>query len=99
MWGSPAHLTEMARVIQEAHDHKQSMAKNDLHVLVAQTNSDEFTYDGIDYGGERVAEEVSLALSTRVVSFSKICRQLLQEIKKLSNEGRTVTKISVCGYR
>jgi len=69
MWGSPAHLTEMARVIQEAHDHEQSMVKNDLHVLVAQTNSDEFTYDGIDYGGERVAEEVSLALNTRVVSF------------------------------
>jgi hypothetical protein len=29
-----------------------------LEVLVAETNKDESTYDGIDWGGERVAEEI-----------------------------------------
>ncbi|KAL0577306.1 hypothetical protein V5O48_004699 [Marasmius crinis-equi] len=29
-----------------------------LHVVVAQTNSEESTYDGIDWGGERVAQEI-----------------------------------------
>jgi hypothetical protein len=29
-----------------------------LEVLVAQANRDKSTYDGIDWGGERIAEEV-----------------------------------------
>jgi Putative serine esterase (DUF676) len=65
MWGYPAHLDEMSQIIQQIHSRERisgdsSMSiKVDLHVLVAQTNSFKSTYDGIDYGGERVAEEVS----------------------------------------
>ena len=58
MWGNPGHLTEMARKIRG----KWSDAKNgfpgEFHLLVANTNVDNYTYDGVDHGGERVAEEV-----------------------------------------
>ena len=30
-----------------------------LHVMLPETNKDESTYDGIDWGGERVAAEAS----------------------------------------
>ena len=66
MWGNPDHLAEMSRIIEETKGPaavNSSAAKGEdtnaeLEVLVAQTNRDESTYDGIDWGGERVAEEV-----------------------------------------
>lgn len=56
MWGNPSHLSEMHRIITETH----ATAKDDfeLQVLLAETNRNESTYDGIDWGGERVAKEV-----------------------------------------
>lgn len=33
-----------------------------MHILVAKRNAGSFTYDGIDTGGERVAEEVERKL-------------------------------------
>jgi dienelactone hydrolase len=33
-----------------------------LHILVAKRNAGSFTYDGVDTGGERVAEEVERKL-------------------------------------
>ena len=63
MWGSPSHLGSAARVIQEVKGSKEQLVDAgapDLHVLVAVTNAEEHTYDGIDNGGERVAQEVSL---------------------------------------
>lgn len=62
MWGSPSHLESAARVIQEVKGSKSQLADAgapDLHVLVAVTNAEDNTYDGIDNGGERVAQEVS----------------------------------------
>ncbi|KAJ7091355.1 DUF676-domain-containing protein [Mycena belliarum] len=50
MWGNPGHLAELDRVIKETIP--------DLHVLRAETNQEDGTYDGIDWGGERVAEEI-----------------------------------------
>lgn len=38
--------------------HKHS--KDKLHVLIAKTNSDTFTYDGIDLGAERVTREIEI---------------------------------------
>ncbi|TFY78157.1 hypothetical protein EWM64_g5855 [Hericium alpestre] len=60
MWGNPSHLAEMHRHI---HEIRQEPADADpdsmkLRVLLAETNREEGTYDGIDWGGERVAEEV-----------------------------------------
>ncbi|CAK5274045.1 unnamed protein product, partial [Mycena citricolor] len=50
MWGNPNHLAELHRIITETHP--------ELHVLVSKTNSEENTYDGIDLGAERVAQEI-----------------------------------------
>jgi hypothetical protein len=54
MWGNPEHLLEMDRIIRET----KSSEDMELRVLLAETNRDEATYDGIDWGGERVAREV-----------------------------------------
>lgn len=83
MWGSPSHLASTARVIEEVKGGKDQLVDAgapDLHVLVAATNANDHTYDGIDNGGERVAQEI------------------YEEIDKLSAEGRTVIRFSVCGY-
>ena len=59
MWGNPAHIAELARVVRETH----SVASPDgtlLHVLKAESIRDNSTYDGVDWGGERVAKEVHL---------------------------------------
>ena len=60
MWGEPAHLDEMARILREKFP-EDSVDKDGvkLHLLVAQTNAFDSTYDGIDWGGERIADEVS----------------------------------------
>ncbi|EIW79386.1 DUF676-domain-containing protein [Coniophora puteana RWD-64-598 SS2] len=57
MWGNPRHLAELDRIIREV---KGDVETEDtkLAVLVAETNKEDSTYDGIDWGGERVAQEV-----------------------------------------
>ncbi|KAJ3713816.1 putative serine esterase-domain-containing protein [Lentinula raphanica] len=50
MWGNTSHLSEMERIVKEM--------RPELHVLLAETNQEDSTYDGIDWGGERVAKEV-----------------------------------------
>ena len=61
MWGNPAHLAELDRIIREVKGEAPSEDGTVLRILVAETNSDDSTYDGIDWGGERVAEEVRAA--------------------------------------
>ncbi|KAG5637683.1 hypothetical protein H0H81_003599 [Sphagnurus paluster] len=56
MWGNPGHLSELCRIITETYPTPLDDIK--LEVLLAETNRDNSTYDGIDWGGERVAEEV-----------------------------------------
>lgn len=57
MWGNPGHLAELARTIREVYS-EPAADGTQLHVLLAETNSEESTYDGIDWGGERVAQEI-----------------------------------------
>ncbi|KAJ8490028.1 hypothetical protein ONZ45_g13353 [Pleurotus djamor] len=57
MWGHPGHLAEMARIIVETKAADDGPRK--LHVLLAETNREDGTYDGIDWGAERVAQEVT----------------------------------------
>ncbi|KIM26151.1 hypothetical protein M408DRAFT_330730 [Serendipita vermifera MAFF 305830] len=57
MWGEPAHLGETARVIRSKFSEVDGNGVR-LHVLVSKINTLGFTYDGIDWGGERLAEEV-----------------------------------------
>ena len=52
LWGNPNHLSYLASALREKY------ANNRLHILVAKRNAGSFTYDGIELGGERVAQEV-----------------------------------------
>ena len=52
LWGNPKHMQYIASALRDKH------SEDRLHILVAKTNSDSFTYDGIDLGGERVAQEI-----------------------------------------
>ena len=58
MWGNPSHLASMHRIMEQSQVH-ESPDGTELHVMLAETNQAESTYDGIDWGGERVASEVS----------------------------------------
>jgi len=59
MWGNPEHLAELARIAEETHTSTNTDGTS-LHILRAETIKDESTYDGVDWGGERVAKEVDL---------------------------------------
>ncbi|KAJ7760546.1 DUF676-domain-containing protein [Mycena metata] len=58
MWGNPDHLAELNRIV------KETIPDPALHVLIAKTNKEDSTYDGIDWGGERVAEEIADEVET-----------------------------------
>jgi len=70
MWGNPIHLSEMERIYREvrgpssAEEGEKGPAGEELAIIVPETNRDSATYDGIDWGGERVAEEVRDALNS-----------------------------------
>ncbi len=52
MWGNPSHLSYLESSLRE------KFPENQLHILVATSNSGSFTYDGVELGGERVAQEI-----------------------------------------
>lgn len=56
MWGNPSNLRRVHEIIQEVKGNGSEGIE--FAVLLAQTNRDEGTYDGIDWGGERVAKEI-----------------------------------------
>jgi Putative serine esterase (DUF676) len=58
--GDPSNLASMHRIIEETHIKESSLGPDGatLHVMLPETNQAESTCDGIDWGGERVAEEV-----------------------------------------
>lgn len=59
MWGNPKHLAEAARVARETHANPSADGTK-LHLLVAEAVSENSTYDGVDWNGERVAKEVCM---------------------------------------
>lgn len=61
MWSHPGHLSEMDRIIREMQPTTTTEDRPDeiqLIVLLAEANRHKGTYDGIDWEGERVAQEV-----------------------------------------
>ncbi|KAI0819147.1 DUF676-domain-containing protein [Trametes gibbosa] len=61
MWGNASHLAEMRRVVEERRcqpGSEKGPGGEQLRVFIPETNKDENTYDGIDWGGERAAEEI-----------------------------------------
>ncbi|KAK0217877.1 DUF676-domain-containing protein [Armillaria fumosa] len=57
MWGNPSHMAELKRIMLETHA-QPSAEGIEMRLLVAETNKEASTYDGIDWGGERVAQEI-----------------------------------------
>ncbi|CAK7271572.1 hypothetical protein SEPCBS57363_004693 [Sporothrix epigloea] len=68
LWGQPEHLGSVAAALREAYSEDQ------LHILVAKSNSGYYTYDGIDTGGERVCLEIEDALKTAAAKGAKITK-------------------------
>lgn len=58
MWGNPGHLDEMRRKIRMKWSETRSSLPTEFYALLATTNVDNYTYDGVDHGGERVADEI-----------------------------------------
>lgn len=77
MWGNPDHLAEMARQIRrKVSDVKRSLS-GEFRVLVANTNIENYTYDGVDHGGERVAEEVRFPTLDSLIPCGRSNRSIL----------------------
>lgn len=73
LWGNPSHLDYVASALRDRHPDDK------LYILCAKGNSGNFTYDGIELGGERLAHEVEETLETLNAKG--------QSIKKLSVVG------------
>lgn len=73
LWGNPNHLSYLASSLRDKHSEEK------LHILVSKTNSNTFTYDGIDLGAERVTQEIETYIQGLEKNGS--------EIKKLSIVG------------
>ncbi|EAW09803.1 lipase ROG1 family protein [Aspergillus clavatus NRRL 1] len=52
LWGNPSHLDFLKSSLRERYDEDR------LYILAAKGNSGNFTYDGIELGGERLAHEI-----------------------------------------
>ena len=52
LWGNPQHLEYLRSTLEDRH------GQDKLRIVVATTNSNMYTYDGIEVGGERVAREI-----------------------------------------
>ena len=62
MWGNSSHLAEAARRLRERFPKPAEGTESsdpEVDVLVCQSNQEDGTYDGIDWGAERAVEEVS----------------------------------------
>ncbi|KAK7686254.1 hypothetical protein QCA50_010474 [Cerrena zonata] len=77
MWGNPGHLAEMKRIYKEKlcqEDSQKGPGEESVHILVVETNRESATYDGIDWGGERVAEEIRLEIKSLEADGKKVTR-------------------------
>ena len=67
-WGNSSHLQSLSTELEKKYD------KDHLHVFLPKSNSDNFTYDGIDVGGERVAQEIENELERLEKNGNKITK-------------------------
>ncbi|KAF9893050.1 hypothetical protein FE257_012461 [Aspergillus nanangensis] len=56
LWGNPSHLDFIASSLRDRH------SEDRLHILAATRNTGNFTYDGIELGGERLTHEIEETL-------------------------------------
>ena len=99
MWGNPNHLAEASRIIKEVKGQRKDEEAGGVHleVLVAQNNRDESTYDGIDWGGERVADEVS-GVSSSSCQALIVPEKVEAKVQEIESDGSKVIQFSITGY-
>ncbi|KAF5988567.1 hypothetical protein FBULB1_1443 [Fusarium bulbicola] len=56
LWGNPTHMRNVAKVLRDRYSEER------LYILPAEKNCGNFTYDGIEIGGERVCAEIEAKL-------------------------------------
>ena len=56
-WGNPNHLRMMGKFLREKY------TADNFHILVAKSNSGNYTYDGIELGGELICQEIEDEIS------------------------------------
>ena len=57
MWGHPDHMARLAEVVKETYGTSGKDPEEhevELDVLIAETNKESHTYDGVDWGAERL---------------------------------------------
>jgi len=98
MWGNPIHMAEMHRIFTEKHVEVEREGNSSLEIHLAQTNRDKSTYDGIDWGGERIADEVCNSASC-CLCLTDVVLQVYEKIQEIERDGdRKVTHFSIIGY-
>ena len=100
MWGNPAHISELGRIALETYSDASSDGTV-LHVLKAESIRDNSTYDGMDWGGERVAKEVCIVFCNLrdwkiFINLDKY--KVTDTVKELESKGDHVIRFSVTGY-
>ncbi|KAK5170111.1 uncharacterized protein LTR77_004695 [Saxophila tyrrhenica] len=68
LWGNPNHLNYLRDTLQAQHPEDR------LHILAAKSNADGWTYDGVEVGGERIANEIEQKIKELEQAGSKIKR-------------------------
>ncbi|KXN87448.1 hypothetical protein AN958_08879 [Leucoagaricus sp. SymC.cos] len=58
MWGAPGNLVTLEKTIKDKYDESNERGGEELELLCVKAIGNGVTYDGIDWGGERVAAEV-----------------------------------------
>jgi hypothetical protein len=97
MWGNPEHIAELERIARETYSEAGSDGTV-LHVLKAESIREILTYDGVDWGGERIAKEVCF-YNMRARNFINLDKYEVKDtVKELECNGDHVIRFSVTGY-
>ncbi|KAJ5236595.1 hypothetical protein N7489_006686 [Penicillium chrysogenum] len=68
LWGNPSHLDYIASALRDRY------GSDNLYILCPKTNSGNYTYDGIELGGERIVHEVEETLESLAERGQKITK-------------------------
>lgn len=67
LWGKPSHLDYVASALRDKYD-------DDVFILCPKANSGNYTYDGIELGGERLVHEIEETLESLAEKGQKITK-------------------------
>ena len=65
LWGNPNNLAELVRFVRAKYP-IPSDDEIELDLLITKNNAKDRTYDGVDWGAERVADEVRYSYVTQL---------------------------------